>query len=133
MQALVDFATNEQSDILTKELQEISIKLTKALQEYIDNADTSNKVVLSDNDFEDEISKLMALPLNTIFLEGAKKITDSFIKKYNIKSIEVYDNELKTLFLNSYRDYSLVIHKTGEKQEFSLQKYKKYSSDIFLP
>ena len=79
----------------------------------------------------DSVSKLMAIPLNTIFLDGAKKITDSFLKKYKIKSIEIYDNELGTLFLNSYRRNYTVLHQTDKVKNFSKEGYEKYSSDIF--
>ncbi len=79
----------------------------------------------------DNISKLMAIPLNTIFLDGAKKITESFIEKYKIKSIEIYDNELGTLFLNSYRSAYKVAHQTDKAEQLSANNYKKYSSDIF--
>ena len=82
-------------------------------------------------DITDKISKLMAIPLNTIFLEGAKKITGSFINKYKIKSIEIYDKELGSLFLNSYRNSSQIIHQTDNGIKLSSGKYKKYNSDIF--
>ena len=79
----------------------------------------------------DSISKLMAIPLNTVFLDGAKKITESFMEKYKIKSIEIYDNELGTLFLNSYRDTYDVLHQTDKAKKLSKNSVKKYSSDIF--
>ncbi len=79
----------------------------------------------------DEISTMMAIPLNTVFLEGAKKIADSFINKYNIKSIEVYDKEIGSSFLTSYINSYQVIHHTESRVKFSSKEYKKYTSDIF--
>ena len=79
----------------------------------------------------DSASILMAIPLNTIFVDGAKKITESFIEKYKIKSIEIYDNALGTLFLNSYRSTYKVLHQTDKAKKFSKNSYEKYSSDIF--
>ncbi len=79
----------------------------------------------------DELSKLMAIPLNTIALDKAKQITDSYLRRYNIKMIEVFDAELGDLFLVSAWENGAIVHSYRKKLEALLDETEKYSSNIF--
>ena len=79
----------------------------------------------------DELSKLMAIPLNTISLDKAKQITVSYLKRYNIKMIKVFDAELGDLFLASGWENGEIVHSYRKKLEGVVDETEKYSSNIF--
>ena len=79
----------------------------------------------------DKISKLIATPLNTIFFNGAKKINKSYIEKYNIKAIEIFDTELNEIFLTSYMDKNNVVHKMDKISKDMIKNTISYTSNIY--
>ena len=77
------------------------------------------------------MSKLMGLPLNAIFVNGAKRVTETYINKYNIKAVQILDNELGGIFLSSYRDGENISHKLNEFPKNTIDDFILYRSDIF--
>jgi len=133
------FAYKEEGE-MTVSKQDLSSRLhkkhTKKTANIVYNDKKIGEVTVfyfinKNQDIVNEISKLMSIPLNTIFLDSAKKVTKPFIEKHKIKSIEVYDNELGTLFLNSYRNGYQILNNTYKPLSLEKEKYKKYNSDIF--
>ncbi|RLA72796.1 MAG: hypothetical protein DRG24_01980 [Epsilonproteobacteria bacterium] len=77
------------------------------------------------------ISKLMGLPLNAIFLEGAKKITESYLGKHSIKAVQILDNELGDIFLSSWREGEQIIHTSDDFPFVINGALTQYRSNIF--
>ncbi len=56
------------------------------------------------------LAALISLPLNSIDVKDAKKITELYIQKENIKALEIVDYDTEAIFLFSYRDEDLIRH-----------------------
>ena len=79
----------------------------------------------------DELSKLMAIPLNTIAIDKAKQITTSYLKRYNIKMIELFDDELDDIFLVARWKNGKIIYSHRRQPEEAVQDRGRYRSDVF--